>query len=430
MTKSTLADLIDVSLDGEWGQGDDSPDTVEMYCIRGTDFGAVRRGDLTHVPRRHVAKRHALRKRLKANDILIEVAGGAKDRPTGRTLMVTERLVNSSGLPLTCASFSRFIRVKSDLVNPQYLFWYLQYLDVTNELRPFNTQHTGVARFQWTDFSTTFKFELPPRQQQHEIAEALIAFDDLIENNRRRIEILEEMARLIYREWFVHFRFPGHEDVKLVESNLGTVPGGWDVRPIGEVVDTFGGGTPSKKNPEYWVDPSIAWYTPSDLTKQHAMFAFGSGDQINELGLAKSSAKLFPARTVMMTSRATIGEIAIATTDASTNQGFISCAPSERLSEYHLYFWLHENVDRFLALAGGATFLELRKSTFRNLSVAVPPLETEIAFNDAVGPLCELIENLLRQNNVLSETRDLLLPRLISGELDVSDLDLDLETVG
>lgn len=275
----------------------------------------------------------------------------------------------------------------------------------------------------------TFDVPLLSSDSQRQIGTALRAIAELIENNRRRIEILEEMARLIYREWFVHFRFSGHEEVALVDSDLGPVPEEWDVQPVGEVVETIGGGTPSKKKPEYWDDPSIVWYTPSDLTKQSAMFAFGSGDGINELGLSKSSAKLFPARSVMMTSRATIGEIAIATTEASTNQGFISCVPNERLSEYHLYFWLHENVELFLTLAGGATFRELRKSTFRDLPIAVPPIELEGKFNEAVGPMCALIENLLRQNEVLAEARDLLLPRLISGELDVSDLDLDLEPV-
>lgn len=270
---------------------------------------------------------------------------------------------------------------------------------------------------------------IPDVPLQRKLAGAVAAFDRLIENNRRRIEILEEMARLLYREWFVHFRFPGHEDVELVDSGLGPIPESWDVQPVDHVIDTIGGGTPSKKKPEYWEDPSIVWYTPSDLTKQPAMFTFGSGDQINELGLSKSSAKLFPARTVMMTSRATIGEIAIATTEASTNQGFISCVPNERLSEYHLYFWLHENVELFLTLAGGATFKELRKSTFRDLPIAVPPIELEGKFNEAVVPMCELIKNLLRQNEVLAEARDVLLPRLISGELDVSDLDLDLEPV-
>ena len=235
--------------------------------------------------------------------------------------------------------------------------------------------------------------------------------------------------RLIFRDWFLRFRFPGHDDADLLDSKLGPIPRDWELSAIGDVINTVGGGTPSRKEPDYWTDPSITWFTPSDLTKAPAMFAFDSADQINDLGLAKSSAKIFPARTVMMTSRATIGEVAIATTDASTNQGIISCVPNERLSEFHLYFWLDANVNYFLTLAGGATFKELRKSTFRDLPIAVPPPALESRFNEVVGPMGALIENLLRQNAVLSEALDLLLPRLVSGELDVSDLDLGLDTV-
>lgn len=307
--------------------------------------------------------------------------------------------------------------------DPRFVYFVLDATD----FRPHNS---GAAQPSLNrNYLGAIPVRCPDLRTQRQVARALGSLDDLIENNRRRIEILEDMARLIYREWFVHFRFPGHEDVELVDSDLGPIPGGWDVQPVGEVVDTIGGGTPSKNKPEYWEDPSIVWYTPSDLTKQPAMFAFGSGDQINELGLSKSSAKLFPARTVMMTSRATIGEIAIATTEASTNQGFISCVPNERLSEYHLYFWLNDNVELFLTLASGATFKELRKSTFRDMPIAVPPIELKGKFNEAVGSMCGLIENLLRQNEVLAEARDLLLPRLISGELDVSDLDLSLDSV-
>ena len=276
----------------------------------------------------------------------------------------------------------------------------------------------------------SFNVPLLSPESQRQVGQALQGVEARIENNRRRIVILEEMAQLVYREWFVHFRFPGRENVEMVDSELGPIPEGWSVEPIGQVVDVVGGGTPSKKVEEYWDDGTIEWFTPSDLTKQSAMFAFGSADRISELGLRKSSAKLFPKRTVMMTSRATIGEIAIATTPATTNQGFISCVPSERLSEYHLYFWLHANVDYFLMLAGGATFKELRKSTFRELPVAVPHPEVEAAFNRTVGPLCDLVANLLRQNKILRNVRDLLLPRLVTGELDVSGLNLELTKVG
>lgn len=307
--------------------------------------------------------------------------------------------------------------------DPRFVSYLLESLDLAGLVA--SAAVPGINRNHLHPLSVT----VPDPPLQTKLARALAAFDELIANNRRRVEILEEMARLIYGEWFVHFRYPGHEEAVFVDSKLGTIPEGWDARPIGDVIETVGGGTPSKEKPEYWAEASIEWYTPSDLTRRSAMFALGSSDQINELGLSKSSAKLFPPRTVMITSRATIGEIAIATTEASTNQGFISCVPNERLSEYHLYFWLQENVDLFHTLAGGATFKELRKSTFRSLPIAVPPAPLETQFNEVVGPMCALVENLLRQNQVLQRARDLLLPRLISGELDVSGLDLDLEPV-
>ena len=159
------------------------------------------------------------------------------------------------------------------------------------------------------------------------------------------------------------------------------------------------------------------------------MFALESGLKINELGLAKSSANLFPSGSVMMTSRATIGVLSFSTTEACTNQGFITCLPSERLSGSHIYHWLEANVPLFLQISTGATFKELTKSTFRKLLVAVPPIPLENEFCSLVELLLQSVLNLLQQQRVLQASRDLLLPRLVSGDLDISDLDLGLEAV-
>ena len=275
-----------------------------------------------------------------------------------------------------------------------------------------------------------FCVSLPPIEIQRQTVNLLQPFDDLIENNRRRIEVAEDMARLLYREWFVHFRFPGHQDVELVDSDLGPIPEGWEVSRVCDAFETVGGGTPRKTVGEYWADGDVQWFTPTDLTRAGSAFVFDSGLRITELGLKKSSAKLFPADSVMMTSRATIGTISISTTEATTNQGFITCVPSERLFSSYIYFWLNANVELFLSLAGGATFKELRKSTFRELLILVPSEEEMNRFEENVGPMMTLIKNLLRQNQVLLEARDLLLPRLVSGELDVSVLGLELEATG
>ena len=276
----------------------------------------------------------------------------------------------------------------------------------------------------------SFEFPAPPIDSQRRIARALRVFDDLIENNRRRIEILEEMARLLYREWFVHFRFPGHEDVDLCDSDLGLIPEDWEALQVSDALGVVGGGTPSKGVEEYWAEGSVQWFTPTDLTRAGSAFAFDSGTRITELGLKKSSARLFPPGSVMMTSRATIGVISISVSEAATNQGFITCVPTDGLPSSYIYFWLHENVHQFLSLSGGATFKELRKSTFRELPILVPCRSAMQQFEKRVGPKMDLIKNLLQQNKILREARDLLLPRLVSGELDVSELDLGLEALG
>lgn len=266
----------------------------------------------------------------------------------------------------------------------------------------------------------TFDFVVPRVEEQRRIASILSAYDDLIENNTRRIAILEEMARRIYEEWFVRFRFPGHQSVRMVESELGPVPEGWSIEAVEDVFETLGGGTPSKAEPDYWVDGVINWYAPTDLTGAKTIFMEESAAKINALGLSKSSAKLFPANSVMMTSRATIGAIAVNTTEASTNQGFITCLPSKRFPLWLLFHWLKANVGMFESLGTGATFKEISKGVFRKIELVVPEASIVDAFEKAVGPMMALVLSLERKSRNLRATRDLLLPRLISGELDVS----------
>jgi len=265
---------------------------------------------------------------------------------------------------------------------------------------------------------------VPPHSTQCKIAAILSAYDDLIENNLRRLKILEETAQHLYREWFVHFRFPGHERARMVDSPLGKVPQGWEVKSVEETFEILGGGTPSKKVEEYWVAGDVEWYVPSDLTACRTMFMDESGQKITSMGLAKSSARLFPPYSVMMTSRATLGVIAINGSEACTNQGFITCIPNERFPLYVLYHWLKENVELFISLGTGATFKEITKGVFKTIDLAVPPKNVVEKFEDMVKPFCEQVLNLQRRNENLRQTRDLLLPRLISGELDISDLEI------
>jgi type I restriction enzyme S subunit len=260
---------------------------------------------------------------------------------------------------------------------------------------------------------------VPSLEIQRHIVGILSAYDDLIENNQRRMQILEEMARSLYREWFVKFRFPGHEKVPLVESSIGLIPSGWKVKAVGDSFQVVGGGTPSRVKDSYWEASDIVWYSPRDLTAANSMFIEDSLDHINALGLQKSSARIFSAFSVMLTSRATIGAISINTREACTNQGFITCLPNANVPLYFLFHWLKDNVAQFERLASGATFKEISRGVFKTIGFIHPESRLVDAFESTAKPLGQEILTLQRKNQNLRQARDLLLPRLLSGQIDL-----------
>ncbi|MFD3166339.1 restriction endonuclease subunit S [Herpetosiphon sp. NSE202] len=255
---------------------------------------------------------------------------------------------------------------------------------------------------------------------QRKIAAMLAAYDELIEVNRQRISLLEQAAEELYREWFVRMRFPGYEHTPIEHG----IPQGWEIVKVEQAFDYTAGGTPSKNIERFWKNGTINWYTPSDITASQGIFLFESNDKCTEEGLDSSSSKIFPAYSIMMTSRATIGAIGINTTEACTNQGFITCIPNKTYPLSFLYHWLKTNKTYFESLCGGATFLELTKGVFKNINILTPPIEIMEIFERKTRPLIDSIENCQKQNQKLQTARDQLLPKLMAGTLDLSDLDI------
>lgn len=270
---------------------------------------------------------------------------------------------------------------------------------------------------------------VPERSVQHTIGEILGSFDDLIENNRRRIKLLEAMTRATYSEWFVKFRYPGHEDVPIVDSAIGPIPQGWSLSTCAAELKFTGGGTPSKSVPDYWDEGTVAWYTPTDLTKTGWRYAAPPESKITDLGVAKSSARVFPAGSVMMTSRATLGVLAIAAEDATTNQGFIVIMPDQRWSSGFVYEWLDSKAVELAALGTGSTFREITKGSFKTFPFVVPERLLLDKYRAATEPIENQISILEQQIRNLTNLRDLLLPKLVNGDIDVSGLNPDEDAV-
>lgn len=271
-----------------------------------------------------------------------------------------------------------------------------------------------VNRLPIKDFPD-FLINIPSLDVQDAIVEVLSNYDDLIENNRRRIQLLEESARLLYKEWFVQLRFPGHEHVKIVDG----VPEGWSKKSIDQMAKTIGGGTPSTKINEYWEGGDNAWFSPTDLTKNNCIALLGSSKKITDLGMRKSSAKSLPPRAILMSSRASIGYFGIYEGVASTNQGFISMVPYNENQRWYILHNLMSRVDEIVGLAGGTTFKEINKTTFRAIELLVPNDTLLEQFSEFYSEVYQQVLLLKKQTQKLEQARDILLPRLMNGTLTV-----------
>jgi len=266
------------------------------------------------------------------------------------------------------------------------------------------------------------EIRLPPLAIQRRIVGILSAYDDLIENCERRIRVLDEMARALYREWFVLFRYPGHEKTPLVDSPAGRIPKGWAVRTLRDVcIRMESGGTPKRQRKEYWIDGSIDWFKTGDLKDK---YLFEADERITEAALNESSAKLFPAGTILMAIYgATIGWLGILTRTASCNQAALGLVANDQvLGQRSLFLLLAELKQYFISIAQGAAQQNISKEKVAGTSVVIPPRQWSRQFEEYIDPFFAQIEVLERRVKNLRKTRDLLLPRLLSGQLPVEDL--------
>ncbi len=255
----------------------------------------------------------------------------------------------------------------------------------------------------------------PSNDIQGRIADMLSAYDDLIDNNRRRMALLEEAARQLYREWFVRLRFPGHEHTRITNG----VPEGWERRRIGDVADCVGGGTPSTSVSSYWEDGDVTWVTPTDATRNRHFVLLDSEKKITEAGLQNSSAKLVPPHAVLMTSRASVGFFAVAGREVCTNQGFISIVPTDATLWPYFLFHLSERVEEIRVMASGSTYPEVSRGKFRGLEVLLPKHSLTLAFGEYATEVLKQVRVLKQQDEKLRAARDLLLPRLMAGKMPV-----------
>ena len=286
----------------------------------------------------------------------------------------------------------------------------------------------------------------PPIDVQLGIVSVLGGFDDRINLLRQTTATLEAIAQTLFKSWFVDFdpvrakmegRAPEGMDEAtaalfpdgLEDSELGAVPRGWQVLPVGDAIDAVGGATPDTKNANYWEPALHYWTTPKDLSGIASPVLLKTERKLSNEGLAKIGSGLLPVGTLLLSSRAPIGYLALAQVPMAINQGYIAMPPGGLLPPLYMLYWCQQNMETIKGRANGSTFMEISKRAFRPIPALLPSQVVIEKFMEIATTLVDRVIENTRKFETLATLRDTLLPRLISGQLRLSDVEAQIEAI-
>lgn len=298
------------------------------------------------------------------------------------------------------------MRAKTGISDPQFVYYTAINPVFRNVAIKSMVGSSGRQRVQQSVLEE-LELSVPDLEEQRRIGAFLARIDEKIALNDRINDNLELQAQACFQELFVDNADP--------EWAIGTIS------DLGAVV---GGSTPSKAKPEYYTETGIAWITPKDLSVNKSKFISHGENDITELGLKNSSATIMPEGTVLFSSRAPIGYIAVAAGEVTTNQGFKSIVPKPEIGTAFVYYFLKHNLPIIEGMASGSTFKEVSGSTMKGVPAVIPDTDTITRFNDFCSPIFAQQKILEEQNQSLAALRDNLLPKLMSGEIDFSAVQL------
>jgi type I restriction enzyme S subunit len=294
---------------------------------------------------------------------------------------------------------------------PKFIFYFLSVMKLENY--DVGASNPTLNRNHLHKLKTKF----PPLPIQKKIAAVLSAYDDLIENNNRRIAILENMAEEIYREWFVRMRFPGHEKVKFHKG----VPEGWQYSPSSSLLKILSGGTPKTEVPGYW-NGGIPFFTPKDVDDD--FYVLNTEKYITGDGLRSCNSSLYEKNTIFITARGTVGKIALCFRTMAMNQSCYALIPKQNMEAYFFFLALRDSIKYIKGISKSGVFDNIIIDTFNVIPLLMPPADLVKQFNALIKPLFENLGFLMTGKGRLIQSRDLLLSRLIIGKLSVEDLDI------
>ena len=313
---------------------------------------------------------------------------------------------------------SYLIRIKIDekKYDPVYVSYFLKSPFYWGQVNNFltGTSQPGINATSLRDFELLIPEDI---NEQKRIAAILSAFDDKIELNNKIIKTLEEMAQEIFKEWFVRFRFPGWQKVKFVDSELGKIPEGWEISKIGEKLTTILGGTPSTSNKSYWENGDIPWINSGAINDFPII---NPTNFITKKGLENSAAKLMSVKTVVLPLVISIGKpvnISMLAKEMSGNQSVVGIVGNDKITPEYIYCWVQYKKQEIYGSASGGAQQHINKNIIDSTLILIPKGEILDSFNRKVVPFFDTIIKKAFENQTLAILRDLLLPKLMSGEI-------------
>ena len=436
--------VIRYAIGGGWGNETLETGTGTVRIIRGTDFKNIHNGNLQGVPLRYETSRKISSRQLEDGDVILEISGGSRtsNQFTGRSFFVSQNLIDLLGGVVIPASFCRLVRFDEDRVAPKYAYYALQNMYLTGRAALYEQQSTGISNFQFEYFLDEEILRVPPLPEQQRIAGIFGALDDKIELNRRMNETLEQMARALYKSWFVDFdpvrakmdgwwrpgeSLPGLPATlydlfpdRLVESEIGEVPEEWMVGVLTDMVQLFGGGTPKTSVAGYW-NGNIPWYTPKDAPVLSDVFVIDTERQISQDGVDNSSTQILPAGTTVISARGTVGRLACLGEPMAMNQTCYGVRGTDEYPDFFTYWNLRRAISDLQMRTHGTIFDTITRQTFELVNSVIPPSVLAAAFETMVSPYMKRMLDNLQDSRRVGYLRDALLPRLITGELRVSE---------
>ena len=354
------------------------------------------------------------------------------------------------------------LRSDGSVIYPPFLRWLVQGNEWWEQVNKFLNVGAVFNSLKCKDIPN-FKLTIPSLKEQKRITDILSGLDKKIELNNKINQNLESIAQAIFKSWFIDFEpvrvkiaakqegsdpelaamcaISGKSEVELqqmaeddlaklrataslfpdelVESELGEVPKGWEVSTVGEQVQAVGGGTPSTKNADFWDNGIHYWTTPKDLSNLTDKILLNTERKLTDTGLKKISSGLLPKNTVLMSSRAPVGYLALAKIEVAINQGYIAILPNTKYSAEYLIQWCEANMAEIKGRASGTTFLEISKKNFREINFICSDEKVVTVYTKTAKTLYDEISLKAEENQSLINLRDTLLPKLLSGELEV-----------